>query len=76
MIVLPLLTSTNMSALAKTYRVYRFDIERRQVSADFVNALNDDEVIGKAKSEGFGSKYEIWDGKRLVARFASEHNGA
>lgn len=61
-----------MSALPKTYRVYRFDMELRQVSADFVNALNDDEVIGKTKSAGFASKYEIWDGKRLVARFESE----
>lgn len=76
MIVLPLSTSTNMSALSKTYRVYRFDIERRQVSADFVNALDDDEVIGRAKSTGFGSKYEIWDGQRLVARFESERSRA
>ena len=68
-----------MSALPKTYRVYSFDILRRQVSADFVNAVDDEEVISKARSAGLGSKCEIWDGKRLVAQLewsAAEPRGA
>ena len=65
-----------MSALPKTYRIYCFDIDLRQVSADFINAVDDQEVIGKAHSAGFGSKCEIWDGKRLVAQLESERSRA
>ena len=65
-----------MSALPKTYRIYSFDTERRQVSADFVNAINDEEAIDKTQSAGFGSKCEIWDGKRLVAQLESERSRA
>lgn len=65
-----------MSALPRTYRIYSFDIDRRQVSADFLHAVDDEEVIGKAQLAGFGSKCEIWDGKRLVAQLETERSRA
>jgi hypothetical protein len=57
-----------MSRPSKTYRIYCFDIDRNAVSADFVNATSDEEAISRTQETGFGSKCEIWDGKRLVAQ--------
>lgn len=65
-----------MSELPKIYRVYSFDIERKAVSAEFVNAANDDDAIAKTKEAGFGSKCEIWEGKRLVAQLEEERRQA
>jgi hypothetical protein len=61
-----------MSALARSYRVYWFDVEPRAVTADFVSAASDEEAIAKTRAAGFGSKCEIWDGRRLVAQLESE----
>lgn len=57
-----------MSELTKVYRVYCFDIERGTVSAEFLKAASDEDAVAKAREAGFGSKCEIWDGKRLVAQ--------
>jgi hypothetical protein len=65
-----------VSELPKIYRVYSFDIERKAVSAEFVNAANDDDAIAKTKEAGFGSKCEIWEGKRLVAQLEEERRQA
>ena len=42
------------------------------VSADWLEAENDEAAIAKAEADGFGSKCEIWDGKRLVARLEAQ----
>jgi len=60
-----------MSALAKTYRVYRFDLAQKQVTADFLKAASDNEAIAAAQLSS-ATKCEIWDGKRLVAQLDSE----
>ena len=68
-----------MSGLRITYRVYCFDIDRKAVSADFLNAATDQEAIAKTREAGFGSKCEIWEGERLVAqleRSPTNANGA
>jgi len=65
-----------VSELPKIYRVYSFDIELKAVSAEFVNAANDDDAIAKTKEAGFGSKCEIWEGKRLVAQLEEERRQA
>ncbi len=65
-----------MSAPPKSYRVYCFDMERKAVSADFVNAETDEEAITKTQNSGFGSKCEIWDGERLVAQLEKERRKA
>jgi hypothetical protein len=56
-----------MSTPTKTYRVYCFDAAHRVLTADWIEAASDEEAIAKAEAQGFGSKCEIWDGRRLVA---------
>ena len=65
-----------MSGVLRIYRVYCFDTEPRAVSAEFVNAASDEEAISKTQESGFGSKCEIWDGKRLVAQLERERRKA
>ena len=65
-----------MTAPSKTYRVYSFDIDLRAVNADLIDAASDEEVIAKARSAGFGSKCEIWDGKRLIAQLERDRRQA
>ena len=57
-----------MSAPLKTYRVYCFDEASKVVTADWIEAASDEEAIAKAEAAGFGSKCELWDGRRLVAQ--------
>jgi hypothetical protein len=58
------------------YRVYCFDLSRKVVSADFINAANDDEAIAKAETRGFGTKCELWHDSRLVAQLDAERRQA
>ena len=60
----------------KTYRVYCYDPDRRDVSADWIKAASDEEAIAIAEAAGFGSMCEIWDGKRLVARLEDKRREA
>ena len=57
-----------MSAAPTIYRLYAFDAERKIVSADWLKADDDADAVAKAEAAGFGSKAELWDGKRLVAQ--------
>lgn len=61
-----------MSTAPKTYRVYCYDMALNSVSADLIRAVDDADAIAKAEAAGFGSKCEIWDGKRLVAQLQAE----
>ena len=65
-----------MSAASKTYRIYCYDGAHQVVTADFIEAASDEEAIASAKTAGFGSKCEIWDGKRLVATLEAERRSA
>ena len=67
-----------MSAPAppKTYRVYRLDLDRRSVSADFIKAAHDEEIIAKVGESFVASKCEIWEGRRLVAQLDAERRQA
>jgi hypothetical protein len=65
-----------MSAPTKTYRLYAFDLARNEVTADFIKAANDEEAVAAVEAAGFGSKCEIWDGKRLVAQIEGERRQA
>jgi hypothetical protein len=65
-----------MSGPNKSYRVYCYDAEHKVVTADFIEAASDEEAIAKAEAAGFGSKCEIWDGKRLVASLEAERRQA
>jgi hypothetical protein len=64
-----------MSASPKTYRIYRYDIGQKSVTADFVQAADDEDAIVKAE-DLVASKCEIWDGKRLVAQLEGERKQA
>jgi hypothetical protein len=57
-----------MSAPRKTYRVYCYDGVYKAVSVELIQASTDEEAIAQAEAAGFGSKCEIWDGRRLVAQ--------
>lgn len=57
-----------MSAFPKTYRVYCYDAERMVVTAEFVTASSDEEAVALAEAADYGTKCELWDGKRLVAQ--------
>ena len=56
-----------MSSPTKTYRIYCFDAAHRVLTADLIDAASDEEAIARAEAKGFGSKCEIWGGRRLVA---------
>jgi hypothetical protein len=66
------LRSILISASLKTYRVYCYDDARNAVTADFITASDDQDAIARVEAAGFGSKCEIWDGKRLVAQLEVE----
>lgn len=65
-----------MSQTPKTYRVYSFDLVRRAVDADFINAASDDDAIAIVEAGAFGTKCEIWDERRLVAQIEGERRQA
>jgi hypothetical protein len=59
-----------MSAPQEIYRVYCFD--RASVTAEFIKAISDEEAIANVKADGFGTKCEIWHGRRLVAEHQAD----
>lgn len=61
-----------MSNPQQSYRVYRFDSVHKMVTADAIDARNDDEAIANAEAAGYGSKCEIWLGRRLVAQLEAQ----
>jgi len=61
-----------MSDPQKKYRVYCYDAANKMVTADWIEAPSDEEVIARVEAAGFGTKCEIWEGKRLVARLEAE----
>jgi hypothetical protein len=65
-----------MSPPATIYRVYCYDGANKVVTADWIEATSDEDAIAKAEAAGFGSKCEIWDGRRLVAQLKGERRQA
>jgi hypothetical protein len=61
-----------MTERAKTYKVYCYDVARTVVTADFITAATDEEAIATVRAAGFGTKCEIWDGRRLVAQLEEQ----
>jgi hypothetical protein len=61
-----------VSSPLKTYRVYCLDAAQRMVTADWIEAASDAEAIATAEANGFGSKCEIWEGPRLVAKLEGD----
>lgn len=65
-----------MSVQTKTYRVYCYDDVHKVVSVDLIEAASDDQAIAAAQAQGFGSKCEIWEGRRLVLQLADQQQQA
>jgi hypothetical protein len=65
-----------MSRPRKTYRVYCYDAAHKILTADLIEAASDAEAIAKAEAAGYGSKCEIWDGRRLVAALEDQRRQA
>lgn len=61
-----------MSTEPRNYRVYCYDASQKMLSADWIEAADDDGAIEAARAQGFGTQCEIWEGKRLVAQLAEE----
>ena len=65
-----------MSIIPEIYRVYRFDLDRKMVTAELIKAADDAEAIAKLEMAGFGTKCEVWHGRRLVAELEGERRQA
>jgi len=65
-----------MSAARKTYRVYCFDGAAMTLTGDLIEACDDAEAVEIAGARRFGSKCEIWEGDRLVARLEDDRRQA
>ena len=61
-----------MSDPRKTYRVYAFDGQRMSLTEDEIEAASDSEAIAAVSATGFGTKCEIWEARRLVAKLERE----
>jgi len=61
-----------MSGPTKTFRIYCYDAANKLVTADWIEAASDEEAVAKAEAAGFGTKCEVWDGRRLVAELEAE----
>lgn len=65
-----------MSAPLKVYRLYCYDAVHKVVSHDLIEAASDEDAIAQAEASGYGSKCEIWDGDRLVAKLEDNRTAA
>ena len=65
-----------MSASPRTYRIYCYDRRNKIVSADWLDATDDDAAVAEAQAKEFGSQCEIWEGERIVAKLVEERREA
>jgi hypothetical protein len=49
------------------YRLYRLDGVGKIVGADWLEAEDDRQALEDAEERAGGSRYELWDRKRLVS---------
>ena len=61
-----------MSAPPRTYRIYCYDGTLMTLSGHTLKAGTDAEAIAEVEAGDFGSKCEIWEGKRLVATLEAD----
>ena len=53
------------------YRFYRLDGAGKITAADWIAADSDEDALVHARQRVDGSRFELWDRKRLVARESS-----
>ncbi|HEY8591545.1 MAG TPA: hypothetical protein VIL42_01625 [Sphingomicrobium sp.] len=56
-----------MSSPTKTYRVYCYDGVHKMLTSDMIEAESDEQAVALAEEAGYGSRCEVWEGRRLVA---------
>ena len=56
----------------QTYRLYRLDGAGRISTAEWIEAVGDDEARSIARNVPESLRYELWHGSRLVDRFLGE----
>jgi hypothetical protein len=57
-----------------TYRVYRLDGAGKISSAEWIEALDDEDARLKAKDQLDGASYELWDRNRLIVRVGRQQH--
>jgi hypothetical protein len=65
-----------VSTPLKAYPVVCFDAVNKLVTADWIEAASDEEAVTIAQASDFGSKCELWQGRRLVAQLEAERRQA
>lgn len=61
-----------MSQPPRIYRIYCYDGQLMTLNGHSLRATTDAEAIAEVEAGDFGSKCEIWEGKRLVATLEAE----
>ena len=56
----------------RTYRLYRLDGAGKISTAEWIEAVDDDDARLKAQAQLDGARYELWDRQRLIARVGRE----
>ena len=51
-----------------SYRLYRLDGAGKIISAEWVEADQDDRALDEARTRADGTRFELWDRKRLIAQ--------
>lgn len=54
------------------YRLYRLDGAGNISAAEWIEAKGDDEAVRAARGRALGTRAEIWDRDRLVARIVPD----
>jgi hypothetical protein len=50
-----------------SYRLYRLDGAGKIISADWIEAADDEQARREASDRAEGGRFELWDRKRLVS---------
>jgi hypothetical protein len=50
-----------------SYRLYRLDGAGKIIGADWIEAEGDDQAVREASGLAGGTRFELWDRRRLVA---------
>jgi len=58
--------------LASTYRLYRLDGSGKIRTGEWINAATDEDAVRAAHAQAGEGDYELWAGRRLVARIRKE----
>lgn len=58
-----------------SYRLYRLDGAGKIITADWLDADDDEDALRQARAQAAAGAYELWDRDRLLARFGESSPG-